>query len=149
MCGTTAGWLVQTCPQAMEAGKLSTPHLRRRARAPSAVALPLLLLSATVRSTSNMTLRSCSLRFVENIIYLKRALSCKERSELMQLLCTYLTYRSEQHDLLVIFFVDRLCVCCVLIMSHMAYITRSVMFPICSGLYFELPLPLSAFSGEQ
>ncbi len=77
MCGTTAGWLVQTCLQAMEAGKLSTPHLRRQARAPSAVALLLLLLSAVVGSTSNMTLRLCSLRFVENMIYLKRTLNAK------------------------------------------------------------------------
>lgn len=73
-CGTTAGWLVQTCLQVMEAGKLSTPHLRRRARAPSAVAPLPLPLSATVRSTSNMTLHLCSPRFVEPITNFKRAL---------------------------------------------------------------------------
>lgn len=65
MYGTTAGWLVQTCLQAMEAGKLLMPHLRRPARAPTAVALLLLLLSAMGRSTSNMTVRLCLLRFVE------------------------------------------------------------------------------------
>lgn len=64
MCGTTAGWLVQTCLQATEAGKLSTPHLRRPARAPSAVAPLRSLPSAMVRSSSSTTLRLCSPRFV-------------------------------------------------------------------------------------
>lgn len=64
-CGTTAGWLVQTCLQATEAGKLSTRRLRRPARASSAVGLLLSPPSAMVRSFWNTTLRLCSLRFVE------------------------------------------------------------------------------------
>lgn len=84
MCGTTAGCLVQTYLQATEAGKLSMQHPRRRARAPSAVALLLSPLSAMVRSSSNMTLRLCSPRFVELIfnsrhycVLLIRGKNCK------------------------------------------------------------------------
>lgn len=64
MCGTTAGWFVQTCLREWEAGKLSIPHLRRPARAPSAVALLLSLLSAMVWSMSNMTVSLCLPRLV-------------------------------------------------------------------------------------
>lgn len=70
-CGTTAGWLVQTCLQAMGAGKPLMLHLRRPARAPTAVALLLLLLSAMGKSTSNTTARLCLLRFVEYVPYFK------------------------------------------------------------------------------
>lgn len=64
MCGTTVGWLVQTCHQAPEAGRLLTPPLKRPVREPSAVDPPLLLLSAMVRCTSNTTLPLSLLRFV-------------------------------------------------------------------------------------
>lgn len=131
MCGTTAGWLVQTCLQATEAGKLSTPHLRRPARAPSAVAPLRSLPSAMVRSSSSTTLRLCSPRFVE------RDTKLLQRNSV-------LTSRSERLILWLLFCVGSLCVCSVLTSSHMACIKGCVTFPICSGVYslsFMLPLP--------
>lgn len=63
-CGTTAGWLVQTCLRVTEAGRLLMPHRRKPVRALSAVVPARSPLSATVTSTSNTTLRLCLQRFV-------------------------------------------------------------------------------------
>lgn len=63
MYGTIAGWLDQTCPLVMEAGRLSMPHLKRPAKAPSAAVPHLLTPSVLARCTSNMTRLSSLLRW--------------------------------------------------------------------------------------